>query len=1432
MKRAHRVALVGVVSLALFCMSAAPAFAPPGGGGGSGGGGGGGGSATAASFVDYAQCANGAPPSASKECPDGWINGILQGSNSHYREDEVTPQRLVLEVPAGSPVTSRTVKISYMTRKGSAGAHAYDSLATWNYTQFDADRCQGLGTGNKSKCPMPSASVENPPDCSANDVTPCKFPMSSDPTAVPPITAPASSELTNAHELPQANRQWVMVGGIITAASVPSHDSAGDPATDDFATVTVTYRIPDATPANGLDKTTKVQLLFGGHLAASDGVRGWGPGRGSANISGGPYHIRLDSADGASLGSKDNQIQAAAILAGSPSFTVGKTNNSPSDGVAPGATVRFTVTVTNTGTAPGATSFVDDYDNGITIVAATVPSGCTNNVPSAGTMTCNTSTISNVAPNNTQTFTYDAVMPSTFTGSPPSNTPCSPTQYPVINTVQLLPSGPAASSAVCVNAAPIFTVEKDADPSSTNTNGTVTYDITVRNTGSAPGSTTFTDDYDDRITNISAVTTDPAGGSCSPATVDGTAGFSCSTSVINPGGSQVFTYTAKMPASFTGSSGGNGCSSTQYPVRNVVVLDNGDDDDSIVCVNASPTFTVEKTAGPTPTSTGETVNYTITVTNGGTAPGSITFTDDYDDDITNISAVTVNPQGTPAASCSTGTVNGTAGFNCSTSVINPGGSQTFTYSANMPASFTGSPGGNGCSNSNPSQYPVRNVVVLANGQTDDAVVCVNASPDFSVDKTVVSPTATPPALPTTTPGGTVRYRLEATNNGSASGGGEAVDTYDSRITAISGLPTGCTNNTTTHKVTCTFTNLDPGQSTSWEYNATMPATFNGTSGGSGCPTGTYPVVNSVMITGGDNDSATVCVDADPNLTISKSANGTSTGTGQNITYTITYSNTGTASASGVQVTDTLPTGTAYVSCAGGQSCGTGGTNTVTWNIGTVAAKSGPFSLTLTVTVTTTDACQICNTAKIASPDFNGGNPVSSNQVCLNSTPGPNPAGAHANGDALGARVKLGGLINGGTTDLSTAATSQSGVGGPVVDDDIVLTASVGTILTANVLKTTSASVVTASPAEARSTDVAEVAGLCVLPLAGLCTVSSSTVRAVASAVATGSSASHSDAGSTIENLRIAGVLTPVDLNVPLTVDLNPLVFGFGSYVAINQRQSSVSTPPANESSGGTYAADLTVTMIHVHVTGVLGLQAVDVTVARARAHADFPRTTVCGGVNQQSVSGHAFVAGLFTRLNQLDPLVNVVQGYSDIPASGGADEAHIANLVVPFNGSIATALAADSSSVGTITATQSKADSIAEVVGNQQTPACLLFGPTSCLINATLVHSESHSVATAAGASSNDGGTKFVGLKVAGVAIAGTPNPNTVIPLLGVGFVILNEQFCDNGSRANHTCTGADHSGLTVRALRVVLLPQNILGLDPGVELIIAEAHSDATFVG
>ena len=240
---------------------------------------------TEASVSGFDQCANGGPPSTATDCPQDWINGILNANNSHYAEDDVTPQRVILDLPKNGPIASRTVEISFLTRKG--GVHAYDSLATWNQTQTSADRCANL---NASDCVPGSAST---------------LAIPSDPTVVADLNG--SGTATSGHQL-GGGQVFTLYGGQLTGASAYTHD---DPAGsgDEYAHITLTYSVPST--ADG----AKVMLLFGGHLAPSIGPRGWGAGVGAGSISGGPYHIRITAADGASVGNRDNQIMSGAILA-------------------------------------------------------------------------------------------------------------------------------------------------------------------------------------------------------------------------------------------------------------------------------------------------------------------------------------------------------------------------------------------------------------------------------------------------------------------------------------------------------------------------------------------------------------------------------------------------------------------------------------------------------------------------------------------------------------------------------------------------------------------------------------------------------------------------------------------------------------------------------------------------------------------------------------------------------------------------------------------------------------------------------------------------------------------------------------------------------------------------------------------------------------
>ena len=237
------------------------------------------------SYVDFSQCANGSSPSTSSGCPADFTgSGSLTPTNSHYAEDDVVPQRAVVALSSGAALTGHSFTLRYQARKGTI--HTYDSLATWNLTQSTADRCQGLAAAS---CPAAGPSTKAIPD---------------DPGVLTPFIS--ASGATATHMIPAgAGRQMTLYGGTITDVSVPVHSCATPCTGDDFATITVTYSIA-AAPAT-------VMLLYGGHLASGVGPRGWGPGLGAANVNGGPYHFKWDSADGGSVGNRDNQISGVAI---------------------------------------------------------------------------------------------------------------------------------------------------------------------------------------------------------------------------------------------------------------------------------------------------------------------------------------------------------------------------------------------------------------------------------------------------------------------------------------------------------------------------------------------------------------------------------------------------------------------------------------------------------------------------------------------------------------------------------------------------------------------------------------------------------------------------------------------------------------------------------------------------------------------------------------------------------------------------------------------------------------------------------------------------------------------------------------------------------------------------------------------------------------
>src|SRR5713101_943525 len=203
-------------------------------------------------------------------------------------------------------------------------------------------------------------------------------------------------------------------------------------------------------------------------------------------------------------------------------------------------------------------------------------------------------------------------------------------------------------------------------------------------------------------------------------------------------------------------------------------------------------------------------------------------------------------------------------------------------------------------------------------------------------------------------------------------------------------------------------------------------------------------------------------------------------------------------------------------------------------------------------------------------------------------------------------------------------------------------------------------------------------------------------------------------------------------------------------------------------------------MIHVHMTGVLGgVEAAEVIVSHATAHADFPRPPGC-----QALVGT--VSGDATMVNeQTDPSrLPVVVGFVSIPPQGGHDHQNLDQLST----SLVSAGTSVSDSAGQVLTSSSVSSSFAQVQN-----VCALPMGGVCTVFATAITSQANSSSGGGTSSSNSNGTSLLGVSVnGGPPMTASPPPNTTILVpMGcsgggcIGSVTLNEQTCDgNGPTA------------------------------------------------
>ncbi|VAW08066.1 internalin, putative, partial [hydrothermal vent metagenome] len=336
---------------------------------------------------------------------------------------------------------------------------------------------------------------------------------------------------------------------------------------------------------------------------------------------------------------------------------------------------------------------------------------------------------------------------------------------------------------------------------------------------------------------------------------------------------------------------------------------------------------VAKSVNDTTPNPGQSITYTVQVTNGGP------------DTATGVALLDALPTGVTFVSASTSQGSYTAPTWTVGSITN-GSTSTLTIVATVDSGTEGSTILNTAAVS-----AVNETDTNPANDSDDASINVPAV-DVTVSKVVDTATANP--------GDTVTFTITAGNSGPGTATGVVItDVLPTGLTLLSATPSLGTMTGSTWTVGA----LGDGASATLTIVTTVDS---GTAGSTITNTATLTGVTEVDTEpSNDSSAATVFVNA-VDLTVTKTVDNATPNPGDTIVYTVSVSNLGPDAATGVTLVDTLPIGTTIVGAVPSQGSYVGST----WTVGTISSGT-TATLALTVTVDAgTAGSTIVNTATL------------------------------------------------------------------------------------------------------------------------------------------------------------------------------------------------------------------------------------------------------------------------------------------------------------------------------------------------------------------------------------------------------------------------------------------------------------------------------------